>query len=162
MHADRLSIAALTLFALPASAFAAAQQTPPQGPPTGTLPDNPYARPPDMAPNERAVDSANEQMRRGLLEADRVRAAKAARSGGRARAAKAGEVVPGAAVADRAGTVLGTIDAIEPDGAVIGTAAGKVKVPLEAFGKNRNGLLLDIGKADFDEMVLQANSAPPG
>jgi hypothetical protein len=33
-----------------------------------------------------------------------------------------------------------------------------VKVPIEAFGKNKKGLLLDMSKQQFDEMVVAAYS----
>jgi hypothetical protein len=45
---------------------------------------------------------------------------------------------------------------------VIVTAAGKVKVPLNAFGKNRAGLLIGMTKRDFEALVAKANAMPAG
>jgi hypothetical protein len=48
---------------------------------------------------------------------------------------------------------------VDPDGVVVSTAAGKVKIPADAFGHNKAGLLLDMTKRDFDNIVAQANAA---
>lgn len=135
------------------SATAAAQQPSPR---PGNLPDNPYVRPPDMAPNDKAVDSAHEQIRRGVNEADATRIAKTARAAARARAAKAGDVTAGRAVADKLGVQVGIVTAVEADGVVIRTERGQLKVPIEAFGINRKGLLLDLTKEQFDTLVGEA------
>jgi hypothetical protein len=80
----------------------------------------------------------------------------------RGSAAAAADLVAGAPVRDSRGSVVGTIEMAEADGAVVATGAGKVKVPLEAFGKNRKGLLLGITKADFDAAVAAAVAQPAG
>jgi hypothetical protein len=38
----------------------------------------------------------------------------------------------------------------------VSTATGKVKIPADAFGHNKAGLLLGISKAQFDQVVAQA------
>lgn len=146
--------AALLCTLMTGVSLAAASQQP--SPRPGNLPDNPYVRPPDMAPNDKAVDSAHEQIRRGVNEAEAVRIAKTARAAGRARAANADDVTAGRAVADKFGAQVGIVTAVEADGAVIRTERGQVKVPLEAFGINRHGLLLDLTKEQFDTLVGQA------
>jgi hypothetical protein len=136
-----------------------------QGPPPGSgpnMPTNPYDRPTDMAPNDKAVDSASEQIRRGVQAAAERRAAEAARNGGRARPAAKDEVAAGAAVADSAGVPVGRIESVDPDGAVVATAAGKAKIPFDAFGRNRNGLLVGMTKAEFEQLVATANQSPGG
>ena len=75
-----------------------------------------------------------------------------------ARPAKAEEVTAGSIVKDATGTQLATIEGVETDGAILSNGTGKVKVPLEAFGLNKGGLLLDITKPQFDELVAQANA----
>lgn len=45
---------------------------------------------------------------------------------------------------------------------MVAAAAGRVKVLLEAFGKDRKGLMLSITKAEFDAAVASAMSASPG
>jgi hypothetical protein len=121
---------------------------------------DPYARPSDMNANDKAIPSREEQIREGTQAANDRRAAEAAR--GAARPAKPDEVKVGEAVSDRNGKALGTIEAVDAGGAVVATAAGKAKVPLDAFGKNRKGLLLGVSKAEFDSLVAKANAAPAG
>jgi hypothetical protein len=75
----------------------------------------------------------------------------------RARAAKPGEITAGSVVHDSRGAVLGTIESASMAAAVVVSAGGKVEVPLESFGRNSKGLLIDITKADFDALVKQAN-----
>ena len=77
-------------------------------------------------------------------------------------AATAADLVSGSAVRDPAGTQLGTIESVDANGVVIVSAAGKVSVPADSFGKDKSGLLLAIGKAEFDAAVRQANAAPQG
>jgi len=76
-------------------------------------------------------------------------------------AAAVEDLVAGTAVRDKAGVAIGTIESVDVTGVVVVAAAGKVKVPAEAFGKDKNGLLIQIGKAEFDAAVAQAN-APQG
>lgn len=74
-------------------------------------------------------------------------------------AATAADVTVGAQVSDFEGATLGTVEAVDSDGAVITTGTSKVEVPLEAFGKNDQGLLLGITKAEFDALVAGATAA---
>jgi hypothetical protein len=78
----------------------------------------------------------------------------------RARPATAADVIAGAAVNDSHGVQLGTIESVDPQGAVIVTAGGRARIPVEAFGKNSHGLLLQTTKAQFDASVAQANATP--
>ena len=77
-------------------------------------------------------------------------------------AATAADLVAGSAVRDPAGTQLGTVESVDANGVVIVSAAGKVSVPADSFGKDKSGLLLAIGKAEFDAAVRRANAAPQG
>jgi len=149
----RNSLGALMLVAAPSALTAQGTQ------PLPGQPSDAYHRTTENAGNERALDAPGEQLRRGVEQAMGKRAAEAARKGGRPRPAKADEIVAGAAVADSAGSPVGTIETVAAEGAVVATAAGKVKVPLEAFGKNRNGLLLGISKDEFDKVVAGANAS---
>ena len=78
------------------------------------------------------------------------------RKGGRAHAASAADITPGTAIADNAGQSIGTVDSVDGDGVVVATSAGKVKVPLNAFGKNDAGLLIGMPKAKFMAMLASA------
>ena len=79
---------------------------------------------------------------------------------GRARPAKSGDIAPGKVVNDNHGEQIASIEALEADGVVLSTGTSKIKVPAEAFGVNKKGLLLDMTKADFSVLVAQA--AGPG
>src|SRR3954471_14861341 len=78
----------------------------------------------------------------------------------RARPATPAEVVAGAAVSDSAGAELGTIISVDANGAVILTAVGQARIPLNAFGKNGHGLLLQTTRAQFEATVARANATP--
>lgn len=78
---------------------------------------------------------------------------------GAARPAKATELIAGANVNDKTGALIAKIDQVDPDGIVVSTGAAKVKIPTNAFGHNKAGLLLDMTKAQFDQIVAKANAA---
>ena len=145
--------------ALSATAAAQPPATAPVPPPVGADPMNPAAPPRNMEGHEDAGNlSTRDQLERlkrmmGIEERKRSDAP-------RGSAAAAADLVAGATVRDSRGSVVGTIEMAEADGAVVATGAGKVKVPLEAFGKNRKGLLLGITKSDFDAAVAAAVAAP--
>jgi hypothetical protein len=121
-----------------------------------------FARPIDMNPSSSAIPSRMDQIADGTREASDRRAQQAARRRDGARPAAVADLVPGAAVSDAGGLKLGTIETVEADGAVVTGAAGKVKVPLEAFGIGPKGLLLGVTKREFDSLVAKAIAAPAG
>ena len=92
------------------------------------------------------------------INGDRVRGRNSSAPADRARAATAAEIVAGAAVSDNAGVQLGTIESVDAGGAVVLTAAGRARIPLNAFGKNSHGLLLQTTKAQFEATVAHANA----
>lgn len=119
---------------------------------------NPYARPLDMAPSDKAIPGRMDELYLGTQEAAANRAAEGARSAGRARPAKPSDVVAGESVFDDTGVLVGSIAGVEPDGAVVATTNGKVRVPVDAFGKNKAGLVISMSKAAFFKIVAQAVS----
>ncbi|MBV9882189.1 MAG: hypothetical protein JO276_04195 [Sphingomonadaceae bacterium] len=150
----------LALLAELSLASAAWSQTPPQGAPGGTpgglappggLTSGVTGNTPSMADQ---VDAINRH-----LNGDRQGAAPSGRRD-RARPATAADVVAGAAVMDSAGVQLGTIESVDAQGAVVLAATGRARIPLEAFGKNSHGLLLQTTKAQFEASVAQANASP--
>jgi hypothetical protein len=83
-------------------------------------------------------------------------------TGNKAVPANLADLTPGTQVRDKRGTVIGTVESVEADGAIVASAAGKVKVPVEGFGINKKGLLLSLTKAEFDAAVATATAAPRG
>jgi len=73
--------------------------------------------------------------------------------------ATAADIIAGAALRDSRGAKLGTVDSVDADGAVVNTGQTKIKVPLTAFGKDNQGLLLGITAARFNELVSKAHSS---
>lgn len=132
---------------------AAAQQAPviPQnGPPlVGSTVDQSQAQSSNMARmNQRALDEQLDGLHAG--------------GKGRAVAAAAADVRVQALVRDSRGVAVGTIEAVDPDGAVVAAQSGRVKVPLDAFGKDPDGLVLGITKKAFERLVVSANARPGG
>lgn len=74
----------------------------------------------------------------------------------RARPATKDELTPGAVVNDKTGVAIAKVETVDADGVVVSMGAAKVKVPAEAFGHNKAGLLLDMTKAQFEQVVAQA------
>jgi len=148
---------------VPAAAAAQVGGTPPPtpAPPSNEGTQNPYGGPRDSDAGDTSVYLNNE---RETAKAMRDRAAREAEQANlpRGSAAAAGDLAAGSEVRDRKGIVVGTIEAVEADGAIVSTGAAKVKVPLDAFGKNKKGLLLGITKAEFDAVVAGATAAPSG
>ena len=128
-----------------------APNEPSQAPREQTL--NPYETPRELqagdgVANPQGMDEAH----KGVRDRGVDRTAKKAR----ATAAAPSDLVVGAQISDSRGKPVGTVQTVEIYGAVVATGAGQVKVPLEAFGKNRKGLVLSITKAEFDAAVASA------
>jgi hypothetical protein len=75
---------------------------------------------------------------------------------GPARPAKKDELAIGASVNDNTGAPMAKIAEVDADGVVVSMGMAKVKVPVQAFGHNKAGLLLDMTKAQFEQVVAQA------
>jgi hypothetical protein len=156
---SRVTVAAMLLTM---AAAATAQAPPPSNP--GGMPEGPQGRPMSMGENDSATNlSAQRQIEEAIERRDRGGKSGQGEVGhGRTRPATAAEVTLGAAVRDKRNKPVGTIEMVDPDGAVVVTAAGKVKVPIEALGTDGKGLIIGITKAEFDKLVATANAAPAG
>ena len=153
--------AAAALSLVPA-ALAAQPGTPgiPSPVPSGAPGQNPYARPDGVDARDLMMSSAARTALDASAADERARqaAARARSKYGPAVAAKPAEIVAQAAVYDLNGEAVGKIETVEADGAVVVTASGRAKVPLDAFGKNRQGLLIGVSKKDFEAQVARANA----
>lgn len=140
------------------SSAALSQAPPPPPPVTGC---SHCALPPGMGPQDRASDpNSLDRMREGLQKDRLDKLSSATRLQlGRSRPAEVTEVVAGKPVNDSTGQLIALIEKVEPDGAILYNGAANVKVPVEAFGVNKKGLLLDMTKDAFDELVAQAVSS---
>jgi len=79
---------------------------------------------------------------------------------GSARPAKSADLVAGAVVNDNTGSPMAKIEEVAPDGVIVSMGVAKVKIPADAFGRNKAGLLLDMTKAQFEQIVAKANASP--
>ena len=151
-----LLAAAAALSFVPAALLAQAPTVP-----TGMPGANPYVSPDGV--DSRAGRTMLSEADRLAMDAKAAEARAAAQArGGRAVPARLADIVAQAIISDSGGQPVGTIETVEADGAIVTTAAGKVKVPLDAFGKNRKGLLIGMTKEDFDALVAKANATPAG
>ena len=66
------------------------------------------------------------------------------------------DIKPGSALRDINGLAIGTVEAVDAEGAVVAYAKGKVKVPLSAFGKDNLGLLLGTTAEKFLALAAKA------
>jgi hypothetical protein len=124
-------------------------------------------RPPVEGPHDTtAVTPTKDVTSAGTFDNQANQMANAMRSHAAARhgtaPASASDIVVGSQVSDSRGRPVGAISRIELDGAVVTTAGGAVRVPLDAFGRNEKGLVIAITKSQFDALVAKAQAAPAG
>jgi hypothetical protein len=113
-----------------------------------------YRPPVDNQSRDTTVDDIREAQRE---TASSKPSAKPKKSKGPAPASAA-DIVAGSQILDKKGVLVGTVDSVDADGVVVATASGRVKVPVEAFGKDSKGLVFGVTKAEFDQMVAGAGS----
>ena len=73
-------------------------------------------------------------------------------------AATAADIKAGASLRDIKGAPIGTIVSVDAGQAVVDTGKTKIGVPLIAFGKDDQGLLLGMTSDKFNELVAKASS----
>ena len=73
--------------------------------------------------------------------------------------AKAEDMKTGASVYGQNGELIGTLEAVKADSAVVNTGKTRAEIPSASFGKNDKGLVLGITKADLD---AKATAKPKG
>ena len=71
-------------------------------------------------------------------------------------AATAADITVGSAIRDIKGVRIATVAQVDPDGVVVDTGATKIKVPSNGFGKDNEGLLLNVTAAKFAALVAKA------
>ncbi len=75
---------------------------------------------------------------------------------GKAVPAKAEDLKAGGLLRDKDGQPIGAIASVDAEGVIVDTGTTKIRVPVEAFGKDDSGLLLGISKAQFAELIAGA------
>jgi hypothetical protein len=148
----RMSFVLLGIFAGVASAAASAQMS--GGAPSGPQPDirNSDLGSHDSFSTPDIHDMVVRQRERELSD----KLSSQQQGAGPSRPAKASELIAGAIVNDKTGSPMAKIAEVDADGVVVSLGMAKVKVPAQAFGHNKAGLLLDMTKAQFQQVVAQA------
>lgn len=67
--------------------------------------------------------------------------------------ASPGDVTPGREVRDKKGLLVGTVERVDAEFAVVAGPLGKLEVELKSFAKNNKGLLINLPKAKLDAMM---------
>jgi hypothetical protein len=131
----------------------------------GYAPPQPSA----MHPDSNAVATSNRDQVEGYNHVANTlegRNASKASKPTTSKAAAAADMIVGAPIRDVEGKPIGKVASLDPDGVVVDTGQSKVKIPLDAFGKDKSGLLIGITAANFNDIVAKAHaqalaSAPP-
>lgn len=74
--------------------------------------------------------------------------------------ATAADVRTGVQVRDTTGGLVGTIESVDASGAVVSTGTARAKIPVASFGRNNQGLVISMNKAEL-EAAVAASSRPP-
>lgn len=76
-------------------------------------------------------------------------------------AATAADVTAGAAVRDAQGGEVGTIESVDADSAIVSTGTVRADIPIASFGKNNQGLVLAITRAQLEAQAQAARTPTP-
>ena len=63
------------------------------------------------------------------------------------------DVREGSTVHDTQGGVVGTIDSVDENGAVVSTGRARARLPFSSFGKNARGLVISLSRAQLEAAV---------
>jgi hypothetical protein len=75
-------------------------------------------------------------------------------------AATAADVHAGVQVRDQTGGMVGTIESVDATGAVVATGTARAKLPLTSFGRNGQGLVISLTRAQLEAAAQQAQPTP--
>ena len=73
-------------------------------------------------------------------------------------AATAADIMLGAGIRDSENVLIGTVDSLSEDGVVIVTDGKKVKLPVNSFGKDQEGLVIGITAGEFKAIIGRSAS----
>lgn len=65
--------------------------------------------------------------------------------------AEPADISVGADVRDPEGGLVGTIESVDAEGAVVATGDARAKLPLGSFGKNGHGLVISLTRAELED-----------
>ena len=128
--------ACVVVFGIPAGAEP--QTAPPQGE---------AARQAEKAADEAVADARAEVVAEAQAQAE-------AQSGDEAATpVTLSDVREGSTVHDTQGGVVGTIESVDENGAVVSTGRARARLPFSSFGKNARGLVISLSRAQLEAAV---------
>lgn len=74
--------------------------------------------------------------------------------------ATAADIRTGIQVVDQTGGAVGTIESVDATGAVVATGTVRAKLPLTSFGRNNQGLVISLTRAQLEAAAQQAAPTP--
>ena len=74
--------------------------------------------------------------------------------------ATAADVRAGAQVHDTTGGLVGTVESVDARGAVVSTGTARATIPVASFGRNNQGLVISMTKAQLEAAVASGASSP--
>lgn len=111
---------------------------------------------PDLSTDPASIDELRHKMQKD-------RRGKRSRANSEApRPAQVAEIVAGKAVHDMAGQVIAIVEKVEGNEAILRSGTAVARAPLEGFGVDKRGLLLNLTKAQFDAMLANSAVSAPG
>jgi hypothetical protein len=75
-------------------------------------------------------------------------------------AATAADVKKGSAVYDQSGGMVGKIESVSGNSAVLSTGTTRATVPISSFAKNGQGLVIGMSKAEVDAQAKKSAPKP--
>jgi hypothetical protein len=73
-------------------------------------------------------------------------------------AATAADIMLGAGIRDSEDVLIGTVDSLSEDGVIVVTDGKKVKLPVNSFGKDEQGLVIGITASEFKAIIGRSAS----
>lgn len=141
------------------STLDSARQTVPQ-------PEDTLTRPPQDTTTDTqdstsdAQDSATDAAQPPQQPPSATGQARTQAEGGPVTQATAADIQAGAAVRDQSGGMVGTVESVSAQGVVVSTGTVRAQVPITSFGKNGQGLVLAMTRAQL-EAAAGANPSTP-
>lgn len=76
---------------------------------------------------------------------------------GQVTQAKSADIKVGASVYDQTGALVGKVDSVDANGAIVSTGESRAEIPLSSVGKNDKGLVITVTKSEIDAQAKKAN-----
>jgi hypothetical protein len=80
--------------------------------------------------------------------------------GGPVTPATASDIRSGVQVRDTSGAMVGTVESVDATGAVVATGTVRAKLPLNSFGRNAQGLVISLTRAQLEAAAQAATPTP--